>query len=1068
MITSFNPTEKYQSQIPAVQLLVNLGFEPLSQKQVEQLRSRKQDQVLLEDILEERLLKLNQFIVKNQTHLFDLADAQEAIRQLKPSPEKIKGLRGTNEAIYDLLMLGTTIRKTINGDSKSHSFRYIDWENPKNNRYHFAPEFSVSRLGGKKSKRCDIVCFVNGIPFIVIENKSPHTSLKKAESQLIEYQTEENIPHLFYYAQLLFSMNRAGGKYATVGSSMGYWLTWQDEKTEEGVLFDLINRPINNEQKSNIFSGHFKEALPYFEEMALAGNRLVTEQDKLIYALCRPERLLDMVRRFTVFDGGIRKIARHQQYFSILKTLASVKHFDIEQRRKGGVVWHTQGSGKSLTMVMLAKALTLEPSIKNPRVIIATDRDDLDKQIKATFKACDLSPVRATSGANLLRLIENRTPIITTIINKFENAFRLHQKIEDDLNLFVLVDESHRTQSGKYRGLGKFALKMRTLLKHACYIGFTGTPLLKREKNTLKLFGGLIDAYTLPDAIRDGAVIPLLYEGRLVEQKVSSTALDQWFDKISQGLTDEQKADLKKKFSRLSQINATSQTLQAKAFDISEHYRQFWKNTGFKAQVVAPSKAAAIRMKELFDEIGHVTSEVIISAPTEHEGQKEVDAESQDKVFRFWKRMMDRYGNKNDYESQIVERFKSADDPEILIVVNKLLTGFDAPRNTVLYLCRPLKEHNLLQAIARVNRVFENKEFGFIVDYEGLLGELDQALSIYSGLEGYAGEDLENSLFNVKAEIEKLPFFHEQLWDVFKTLPNKKDMESFEQYLANESEREIFYEHLKAFGRCLHLSMSSEKIYDVYNQQQIDHFFDDLKKFILLKQRVQVRYQEKIDIKDYEPKIQKLLDQHVSAELAKTIIEPVNINDPDALQRVVEEQGISQASKADRIISATKRTISINMEIDPAFYKRFSELLEQTIADYRARRLSEIDYLNQALSIAKKIAQKEHGIPLPLAIKGNEDAIAFFGILKPILHPLKSSVQDDEIAAIALDVLQILKKHYVINLWDNSLVQNNILNTLDDYFIDTVEKRNGFQPLENYLNQLDENIIKLAKARFPE
>ena len=237
--------------------------------------------------------------------------------------------------------------------------------------------------------------------------------------------------------------------------------------------------------------------------------------------------------------------------------------------------------------------------------------------------------------------------------------------------------------------------------------------------------------------------MPLLYEGRLVEQHLSGHVIDQWFDHISDGLNDEQKTDLKHKFTRLSKVNNTVQTLQAKAFDISEHFRRYWQKTGFKAQLVVPSKIAAITFKEILDDIGHVTSEVIISPPDDHEGNEAVDVDSKDKVQHFWRQMMKRYDSEDQYNHQIVERFKDDGDPEVLIVVNKLLTGFDAPRNTILYLCRPLKEHNLLQAIARVNRLFEEhgktKEFGLIIDYEGLLGELDEALTTYSSLEGYDG-----------------------------------------------------------------------------------------------------------------------------------------------------------------------------------------------------------------------------------------------------------------------------------------------------------------------------------------
>jgi type I restriction enzyme R subunit len=286
-----------------------------------------------------------------------------------------------------------------------------------------------------------------------------------------------------------------------------------------------------------VFSGDLADARAFFDELAASGDRAISEQDRLIYALCRPSRLLDMVRRFTVFDGGVRKVARHQQFFGIRKAVERVKQFDLDGKRKGGVIWHTQGSGKSLTMVMLGRALALDKDVKNPRLIIATDRDDLDKQIKGTFKSCEMEPVRATTGSHLADLIANKTPLITTIINKFDTAMKSAAYADDDPNVFVLVDESHRSQTGRYGGHGKFAMQMRRVLPQACYLGFTGTPLLKKEKNTLATFGGLIHQYAIDEAVADGAVVPLLYEGRIVEQQVSGDVVDSWFEKISEGLT---------------------------------------------------------------------------------------------------------------------------------------------------------------------------------------------------------------------------------------------------------------------------------------------------------------------------------------------------------------------------------------------------------------------------------------------------------------------------------------------------------------------------------------------------
>lgn len=1068
---SFNAAENVQSQIPALQMLVALGFKPLSQADALSLRGGRPRNVVLDDVLAETLMRINRFSHRGREYAFDLEDAHEAMRRLKPTPDRLKGLRGTNQDIFDSLVLGTTITKSIDGDSKSYSLRFIDWENPSNNAFHVTAEFSVERTGSSQTRRCDIVAFVNGIPVLVIENKRPTETLKKADSQLIGYQSEDNIPQLFHFAQLLMTMNRVEARYATVGTPRKFWSTWRDEEDTDGSISASANRPLTGPELDAVFSGDFAPARAYFASMAAESDRSVTEQDRSIFALCRPERLLDIIRRFTVFDGGVRKVARHQQFFGIRRAVETVKQFEAKGARKGGVIWHTQGSGKSLTMVMLGRALALEKSIPNPRILIVTDRDDLDKQIKDTFRSCDLEPVRATGGSHLLELIHNKAPLVTTIINKFDTALRNAKEADPDPSIFVLVDESHRTQTGRYGGHSQFAGKMRRLLPNACYLGFTGTPLLKKDKNTLSTFGRLIHRYAIDEAVADEAVVPLLYEGRLVEQQIAGNVIDRWFEKISEGLTDAQKADLKRKFSRMDALSKTAQAIRAKAFDISEHYRQHWQGTGFKAQLVAPSKASAVRFNEVLDEIGHVSSAIVISAPDDNEGNEEFDQESKDLVRAFWSRTMALYKTEEEYNRQIIDAFKGSGDPEILIVVSKLLTGFDAPRNTVLYVCKALKEHNLLQAIARVNRLYEEdsveKQFGFIVDYEGLLGELDQALSTYSAFDGYDAADVAGAVNDVREEIRKLSQLHDQLWDLFKPVRNKKDMEALEQFLGDEAVRQDFYGRFRAFSRCLHISLSSDKLLDVFDERKIDQLKRDWKQFSELKRSVQLRYQETVDVREFEPKIQKLLDDHVVAMPAETIIEVVNINDPAALRAVVEEAGVSEASKADRIASATRRAITEKMEEDPAFYRQFSEMLQETIRAYRERRLSEREYLNSVSDLASKVARKDRGRDVPDSIRGDDDAQALFGLLEGRLARQEgAALAPDEGASIALDVTKIIRSHLIVGIWSNEVAQNNLRNAIDDYFFDVLRDTMQIELPMEQLDDLEQRIMDLARARF--
>lgn len=474
----------------------------------------------------------------------------------------------------------------------------------------------------------------------------------------------------------------------------------------------------------------------------------------------------------------------------------------------------------------------------------------------------------------------------------------------------------------------------------------------------------------------------------------------------------------------------------------------------------------------MLDEIGHVTSEVIMSAPDENDGNDDVDTESKDLVRKFWTKMMARYKSEDEYNRQIIDAFKGSGDPEILIVVSKLLTGFDAPRNTVLYLCRTLREHNLLQAIARVNRLYEDgdteKQFGFIIDYEGLLGELDAALTTYTAFDGFDPEDIQDTVHDVREEIRKLPQLHEQVWDLFKPVANKKDMEQFEQFLSDEAIRQDFYQRFRAFGRSLHISMSSDKALDVLEEKTLDTMKRDWKSFSELRRSVQLRYQEVVDLKEFEPKIQKLLDDHVVALPAETIIDIVNINDQAALQAVVEETGVSEGSKADRIASATRRTLTEKMDEDPSFYQRFSSLLEETIREYRARRLSERDYLTRVMDLAQKIAGKDRGKAVPGPLKGNDDGQAFFGILENAL-PLsgEGALSADETAHVALALIDIVKAHHIVDVWSNPVAQNRMRNAIDDYFFDVLRDEKGVALEVEALDELEKRIMNLARARFP-
>lgn len=1062
-MNTFPTDEKHLSQIPALQLLINLGYEYLSPEQAFRERNHKKSNVLLENILRDQLKKINRIRYRGTEHLFSEENIQSAIQKLRNI--KYDGLQRTNETLYDLLTLGTAQEQSIEGDSRSYNLNYIDWRN-NNNRFHVTAEFDVERNRSSETARPDIVLFVNGIPFAIIECKSPQTLIEQAVSQSIRNQSDDFIPKLFVYAQMVVGLNKNAARYATVGSAAKFWSVWKELRDTEEAVTETVNRPLTPDQKQRLFSGVFAPTRRHFDALEAEGSRIVTEQDRTLFSLCRPERLLELAHKFTVFDGGIKKIARYQQYFVIKSTIERVKQYDDEGRRKGGIIWHTQGSGKSLSMVMLTRNLAFDPEIKDPRIVLVTDRDDLDKQLGNTFAACGLEPVRATSGRSLLDLVfEKKSAIITTLIHKFDKALNAKKTTSESSDIFVLVDESHRTN------FGGLSARMRQMFPKACYIGFTGTPLMKKEKNNFLTFGGLIDPhYSINQAVEDEAVVPLLYEGRHVEIKQNKAAIDLWFDRHTQNLTAEQKADLKKKYARAEMLNKADRVVYMRAFDISEHFRANWQGTGFKGQLVAPNKATALKYNEYLAEIGTVSSEVVISAPDAREGYDEVDDEPTDEVVKFWQKMMKRYGGEEEYLKQIINQFKFGDEPEILIVVSKLLTGFDAPRNVVMYLCKELKEHTLLQAIARVNRLYENKEFGFIVDYAGSLGALDKALTMYAEFEGFDEDDLAGTLTSVQDEIKRLPQRHADLWDVFKEVKSR-DEEAYEELLFDDARRNEFYKRLAEYSKALFLALSTHQFVAETEEKKVQNYKADLKRFHNLKASVKMRYQDAIDYRDYEPKIKKLLDTHLQADEVIQLHKPFNIHDAANFSMVREPQpsygeSRSLAAQADTIASAMKREITEKMDEDPAFYEKFSKLIQQAIDNFRAKRITDLDYIGTVKDLRNRFIAKQHD-DMPEDLRDDDEAMAYYGVMKPFFdgRGIEESRGREYASLVALAVKNIFSKRWKVHFWEDEDAQKKAINDIDDHLYDVVGKRWGVSFEPERMDEIITTILRVARRR---
>ena len=1056
--------EEYISQIPALQLLVNLGYTYLRPAEVYLERGGRLSNILLENILEKQLRRMNTIKAGGKEHEFSDTNIKAAIDKLKVVTLN-EGLIKTSERVFDLLSLGESFEQTIDGDKKGRSLKYVDWENWDKNVFHITEEFEVEKTGSYDKRRPDIVLFVNGIPFVIIECKTPPIESEKKDpvdqaiSQHLRNQRNDEVPHLYVFAQLLLALHKNEAKYATTGTEKKFWAVWREEENIEERVRVLANKPLSKDSRESIFADRLNPLKNYFLEIEASG-REVWEQDRALYSLCRPERLLELVYKFIVFDGGAKKVARYQQYFAVKSAMERVQIFEPEGNRKGGVIWHTQGSGKSLTMVMLAKSIALDKEIKNPRIVLVTDRTDLDDQIYDTFLACGKQPVQAGSGEELFRLLsENKEAIVTTIINKFVSVIDRRKYRNESREIFVLVDEGHRTN---YKELHQ---KMRKVLPKACYVSFTGTPLLKKEKNTVRQFGGLIEpTYNIHRAVEDKTVVPILYEGRHVLQEVDQKAIDQWFEIVTKELTPEQRRDLKKKFTSADQLNKADQKIKCIAYDISEHFRKNWQGTWAKGQLACDSKVSALKFKQCLDEFGIVTSEVLISGPDDREGNEEVTDEPTAEVQSFWKKVMGKFGTEEEYNKQLINQFKHAESPEIIIVVDKLLTGFDAPRNTILYLAKNLKEHRLLQAIARVNRLYEGKDFGFVIDYYGVLAHLGDAMEMYGSLEGFDPEDIDDALIKIEDEIKSLPQKYAELLDVFKTVRNKFDEEEYEQLLGDVAKRTIFYDKFSAFNRSLGIALSSFDFHRDTSEEKIRKYKEHLIFFQKLRVAVKTRYAETIDYKEYEAKVQKLINAHVKSSEILEIVEPVDIFDTERFQEEIDRLDTT-AAKADAIAHRTKKTIAEKMEEDPYFYRRFSKLLQDAIDDHRDKRISEAEYLNKVTDIMNAV-RNHASDAFPEKVRHNENAKAFYGVADSVLDRLGvSDEKAEEIStSIALKIDEIIGQLKVVDWRNNPDAQNEIRNEIDDYLYALRETESLDLDVDS-MDKIIEESIEIAKKR---
>lgn len=882
----------------------------------------------------------------------------------------------------------------------------------------------------------------------MIEAKRPDghkgPTVQEGISQCLRNQRPDEIPHLFAYSQLLLSISGIEGRYGTCETEEKFWAAWREEDINDAEMLALKNKPLSDEQKALLFDYRPAGDRTWFDNLLAGGDLALSDQDRLLISLLSPSRLLEMTRFFTLFDKKAGKIvARYQQAFGIKKLLERINVRNADGGREGGVIWHTTGSGKSFTMVLLSKVLVLHETLKNCRIVVVTDRVDLESQLSKTFTSGgeleskkDKPLAMATSGTRLAEQIgKGSQRIIFSLVQKFNTAAKLPECYNDSSEIIVLIDEGHRSQGGENH------VRMKQALPNAAFVAFTGTPLLKDDKTTNK-FGPIVHAYTMQRAVEDKTVTPLLYEERIPDLDVNDRAIDSWFSRITEGLTKEQEADLKRKLARRRELYSAEDRIRLIALDVANH---FDKNIdeGLKGQLACESKLAAIKYKKYLDETGLLESAVVMCPPDTREGNSSVDEDDMPEVSRWWKDNVGAEDEKN-YTKAIVERFDKDEKLKLLIVVDKLLTGFDEPKNAVLYIDKPLKGHNLVQAIARVNRLHPQKQFGLLIDYRGILAELDTTIAKYQDLAsrtqgGYDIDDLAGLYRQMSTEYRRLPQLYKNLWAIFSGAKNRNDYEQLRQVLVprmqerdgelvdgNLKVREDFYDALSQFGACLKVALQSASFFEdpSFSEKDRQYYKETLKQMSSLRQVAKQDAGEIIRFDEYAQQVKKLMDKHV---VGVAIKEPDGVYDVGKMGKPAKPEEWSEdktRNETDIIKTRISKTIDQDLRDDPYAQESFSKLLRKVIEE--AEQLFNHPLKQYLLFREFEEQVRERKLDdIPGAFGDNRHAQAYYGVFKQMLpQSLASLSEEDSIRWVELSFT--MDKLVETAVAENSINSQNI------------------------------------------
>jgi len=863
----------------------------------------------------------------------------------KVSNDQSKSLYFINKAVYRLLRYGIKVKADVAAHKKT--VWLINWNEPLKNDFAIAEEVTIK---GENTKRPDIVLYINGIALGVIELKRSTVSVSEGIRQNLDNQEPIFIKAFFATQQLLMAGNDTQGlRYGTIETPEKYYLTWKEDSHIENPL------------------------------------------DRHITQICKKECILEIIHDFIVFDRGIKKLCRPNQYFGVKAAQKTIKN------RKGGIIWHTQGSGKSLTMVWLTK--WLREHIKNVRVLIITDRDELDQQIEKVFKGVNEDIYRTKSGNDLITKLNETNPwLLCSLIHKFGKQEAYDNYIEELTtnipknfrakgDIYVFVDECHRTQSGKLHQA------MKKILPNALLIGFTGTPLLKQDKQkSIEIFGPYIHTYKFDEAVADQVVLDLRYEARNIDQNISSQKrIDEWFEAKTKGLTEIAKTELKKRWGTLQKVLSSEDRLSKIVNDIwfDMATKDRLQNGKGNAMLVSGSIYQACKYYELFQKAGLNQCAIVTSynpSPKDIKGESTGGAEGLTEKLRQYEIYTKMLNGKNtaDFEKEVKDKFiNEPAQMKLLIVVDKLLTGFDAPSATYLYLDKTMRDHSLFQAICRVNRLDgEDKEYGYIIDYKDLFKSLAKSVDDYTSeaFDQYEPEEVAGLLTNrLEKGKERLDMALETIKALCEPVQPPKDSLAYIRYFCGSSDKErvALYKYTIALIRA-YANIANEMQAAGYSVAETEAIKNEVKYYTDLREEIKKASGDYIDLKAYEPAMRHLIDTYIRAEESEkvsefdemTLVQLIVAKGKEAIKTLPKGIRSNQAAVAETIENNLRKVITEEKPTNPKYFEKMSVLLNALIKERQEQAKSYEAYLEEIRALAKKINNPSATYPSSL----NSDA----------------------------------------------------------------------------------------------